>query len=501
MARIGAVILIVFAAGCSMHDDRSWIHPHREGLSFEAPDIDLTFYRSPQQRIGQDPDLSVAVAISGGGERAANFAAGIFVGLERIRHSAQPEHNALGEIDYASTISGGGMAMGVYVASLHDYVAAHRSLEGYSFEKAFDPAGGPGTDPDLRRHLERSYTDVLLEGMFSLTRLKFITRGNFLERSFNNELLGGTFRGDDLMLGDLFARAGEGPGPDYYLPFWVPNACSYENGAIFPFTPDILKLYQVTRYTHNLKHVTFSDDLPLDSPDYQRWIEAMPVSVGVTASGNFPGAVPATTLGSRMDPLNPWLHLFDGGLADNLGVMTALNLLRQEQRLDAEAEQPKVRRKVLLVIDAYQGTFAPFSKSRRSPTAVEITIRLMTISLDSWRGRHRAILRSVTESDDPDQQITCIFLNFEDLLGLYTYEPLFDDDFTEDDLRQLMQASDGQERGDDCAWSPYLMARSIATSFDVTPPEQRFLLAAGRYCARLHADEISEALGWKEKTD
>jgi len=501
MTRLNAVILLLLfltSPGCSMHDERSMIHPYRPPFKYEAPTIDLTRYRSPQQRPDQDPNLSVALAISGGGERAANFAAGVFLGLEEVAPHGDGERNALVEVDYASTVSGGGMAMGILISSMHDYVTANQSRRGYSLGDAllrYDKAN-PATDPNLFQHLERSFTEVLVNGLFDFLFVFGLDRGDLLEQTFDKELLGRDFRGRSLTLGDIFVRRGEREEEAYHLPMWIANASCYENGAIFPFTPDILDLYQITGYTHNLKQEKFDKDAALDTPRYRRWIDRMPVSVGMTASGNFPGAVPATTLQSRMDPLNPYLHLYDGGLADNLGVLTALEVLRQEQRLDRQREKRVVRRKLLLVIDAYEGTFAPFSSVARSPTEFEIMIRILTISLDSWRGRHRQILREVTVSDDPDQHITTVFFTFEDLVELTRYEELFDDQFTEADLAQLRKQFLKHAHGAETEWSPYLMARSIATSYDVTPAEQRFLLAAGRYSVRRHAKALREALGW-----
>jgi len=43
------------------------------------PAIDLSLYRSVQERAGQNPEIAVAMAISGGGHRAANFAVGVML--------------------------------------------------------------------------------------------------------------------------------------------------------------------------------------------------------------------------------------------------------------------------------------------------------------------------------------------------------------------------------------------------------------------------------------
>jgi hypothetical protein len=67
--------------------------------------VDLAEYRSVQERAAQDSDIVIVVAISGGGQRAGNFGTGVLLGLEEIK--AGPG-DLLDEVDYFSTVSGGG---------------------------------------------------------------------------------------------------------------------------------------------------------------------------------------------------------------------------------------------------------------------------------------------------------------------------------------------------------------------------------------------------------
>jgi hypothetical protein len=43
-----------------------------------------------------------------------------------------------------------------------------------------------------------------------------------------------------------------------YLPHWVANAATFENGAIFPFTPQHLRTYQIVGYAHQLNYSLIS---------------------------------------------------------------------------------------------------------------------------------------------------------------------------------------------------------------------------------------------------
>ena len=76
--------------------------------------IDLSKYKDVQTRAHQQSELTIVVAISGGGQRASNLAAGVMMGMEEIPHSYL-KGNLLQEVDYFSTVSGGSLAAGLYL--------------------------------------------------------------------------------------------------------------------------------------------------------------------------------------------------------------------------------------------------------------------------------------------------------------------------------------------------------------------------------------------------
>lgn len=65
-----------------------------------------------------DPDLLVGVAISGGGSRAATFAAAVLEALARVRvpDDAGGERSLLERVHYMSSVSGGSLATGYFAA-------------------------------------------------------------------------------------------------------------------------------------------------------------------------------------------------------------------------------------------------------------------------------------------------------------------------------------------------------------------------------------------------
>ena len=139
--RESALLALLFSmcllAGCGpTRYEPSYIYPLCD-RPYEECSVNLNAYKSAQQRInGQDPALTLAVAISGGGHRAANFGAGVLLELEQITIDNSPQSNVLSEIDYFSTVSGGGFAAAAYISSLHDHLYFKGTYDGYSFTKA-----------------------------------------------------------------------------------------------------------------------------------------------------------------------------------------------------------------------------------------------------------------------------------------------------------------------------------------------------------------------------
>ncbi len=336
----------------------------------EEPTIHLNAYESVQRRPGQRSDIALAVAISGGGMRAGNFAAGVLKALESVQVPGPggSRSNLLREVDYFSTVSGGGMAAGSYITHLLEYRRQHpedRNAAGFSFSQR-GHASPSESGRSWREALAKNYQASIAGSFFNPLMMTNLDRGDILEGRLDENVLG-LNDGKSLTLREVFVPKGGGT-PQ--VPYWITNGTIYENGAIFPFTPDILATYHINGYKHRMRNH------PLDDP-YD-----LPLAVGLKTSASFPVAIPATTLKSSRDPKNPRLYLLDGGVADNLGTVTALRLLHQD----------KAPRKILIVIDAYNGHVEPFSKAGALPGMTHTALRTTSISLDSAHQRVRNML-------------------------------------------------------------------------------------------------------------
>jgi predicted acylesterase/phospholipase RssA len=446
---------------------------HRLGPHI-APSMDLSSYRSVQDRPDQNPYLAVAMAISGGGHRAANFAAGVLLGLESFGGPTNA-CNLLNEVDYFSTVSGGGFTAGAYLASRYDYDQTQH-MEPYSFRSALEAEGGV-----LMTHLERDYQSTLLSAGVNMQMFGYKDAGDLLEEQFDNCILGAERRAGNysLQLGDVF-RAPNDPNP-VTLPYWFANATVYENGARFVFTPDMLQKYHVHEFTHRMT------DMALTNGTYE-----LPFSVAVKTSASFPVAIPATTFVCKdaADPLNTYLHLMDGGLIDNLGVRSAFEALHQD---------PAPRR-ILLVVDAYKGDVRPLSKSRTSPSGPQAAYRITKIALDADHGllKRNVRERAAAAASENRGPIEVVFLSFESLkpkatdrVGeieeeLAALRKVQADAILRRVQREINAALGQLELGKlklkiaQDAYAVYHDTRAIATSLNITPAEQQLLLRAGQ---------------------
>ena len=211
---------------CSNRQNPTMVHPVHPKLRpryLEEVPASLIGFKSPQERFptgspnGQDRNTALAVAISGGGHRAANFAIGVLMGLESVKLKAQ--RNLLMEADYFSTVSGGGMAAGAFISALHDSekrmefsltkamrvqdgvdrdVMQERCGSGYHRDKPEEWHTGKGADPCLKRNLERGLHGNLFRGLVAPA----LTRGEALEKTFDRKVLGSQWRQSSLKFKD-----------------------------------------------------------------------------------------------------------------------------------------------------------------------------------------------------------------------------------------------------------------------------------------------------------
>lgn len=266
------------------------------------------------------PKAFVGLALSGGGSRAANFSLATMQHLEAL--------GIMQHVTAISSTSGGGLAGAYYALNGHRLHA-----------EAGEQVWG-----DAKERFRTNFRDRwLLSSIapWSLIRTTFT-------HSDRTDLMAGLFD-DHLFGGARYAKLEGPPGPR--RPIWIANATNLsDNGRLFAFSEE----------EFNVKGSR---------------IDSFPISQAVAASAAFPGVFNSVTL--RHYKLAPaiiarqrtfpdsYVHLMDGGPADNLGVETLLRLAASASVSEPHPSQPtradgrpnSLRRQtiacLLIVVDAF----------------------------------------------------------------------------------------------------------------------------------------------------
>src|SRR5215831_7649276 len=225
-----------------------------------------------------------ALAISGGGSRAANFGAAFMLELQ--------QRGLLDQVDVISGVSGGTLP------------AVYYGLGGKT---------GAFTEPAVRQALGYDFQSSWIRRWFlpqNIFRywLSDFTRSDIMVQVFNNRLF------HKATFADLR------PYPKILL-----NSTVHNDHTRFTFTDDRFATLNSTLATYH-------------------------VANAVNASSAFPGAFQDVTLQKYVEPPQ-YLHLYDGGPIDNLGVQAIVNYLNQNI-LGASLDRLFPNGCVIVIIDA-----------------------------------------------------------------------------------------------------------------------------------------------------
>ena len=265
---------------------------------------------------GHDDPNFVAVAISGGGSRAAVFSAQVLFELQR--------YGLLEQVDVMSSVSGGSYTAALYALSCD--------------------ADAPRLCPDT---VEGPARMRWREGeVFDLLQRNFIVRwiGNWFwpDNVFRYWLT--YYDRTDIMaetLADnLFDRSSFG-NEGYRMWDLNPQRPNLVINATDNTFVDSLS--NVRRHRNGQFNFTFTKE-SFDA--IQSDVERFPVAYAVVASSAFPGAFQYVTLRDFAKHQERYVHLYDGGTSENLG-------LRAIDRIYAKLPEQGKRRALVLLIDAY----------------------------------------------------------------------------------------------------------------------------------------------------
>jgi NTE family protein len=355
--RAFVAILCVLAGGCAQWPATPRLE--QAGASGYRP--------AEASRPGQSDDLLVVLAISGGGTRAAALGYGVLEELRRTEVTVNGvKRRLLDEVDMISAVSGGTLP------------ATYFGLRG---EKTFEEFEGRV----LYHNLERDLVMRILSPVnwFRLPSSTFGRSDLFAEIYDETVFDGATFA-------DLKRPGG---------PFVIINGTDITTGARFSYTQDQFDAIcgDLSRVTLGRAVATSTALPPLLTPitlenrggtcgrKPPAWLAAAEAAAASKTGTPGRALLRARALQAYEDPGRPYIHLFDGGLSENLGlseVLRAFEILKVEPD---ETVLPALRRARTVVVIAANAVRFPdvdWDRSPAPPGKDTLTDQMWSIPVD-----------------------------------------------------------------------------------------------------------------------
>ena len=317
-------------------------------------------------RPGQSDDLLVVLAISGGGTRAAALGYGVLEELRRTEVTLNGvKRRFLDEVDVISAVSGGTLP------------ATYYGLRG---EKTFEEF----ESRVLARNLERE----LVVRILTPTNWFRLPSGTFGKSDLFAEIY------DETVFGHAtFADLQRANGP-----FVIINGTDVTAGARFSFTQDQFDAIcgDLSRVTLGRAIATSTALPPLLTPitlenrggtcgrKAPAWQRAAEAAVGESET---PGRalLRARALQAYDDPARPYVHLFDGGLSENLGlteVLRAFELLKVDPDETVLPALRRARKVVVIAVNALRFPEVDWDRFPAPPGTGTLTDQMWGIPVD-----------------------------------------------------------------------------------------------------------------------
>ena len=321
---LSAVVPAVLVSACT-----SFSHTNIQQADGNSEKSRATFAITAD-RPGSDPDTLMILALSGGGSRAAYLSASVMLRLEEVY--AQDGINLLHEVDAISSVSGGSLPAAYYVISADDGPGAY----------------GRVWDRDTVRELMRKdYIRRWFGNWFWPTNIgKFwftaYDRSDIMAQTFADNLfdnLNSLPPGRDLKIGQLLESR----------PYLVLNST---NGTATPVPEQTGNPEPGAPARKFGARFTFTDqDFDTISSD----INDYSLARAVMATATFPAVFNYMTLQDYRHSGTPacdnrdcFVHVFDGGNADNLGLKSVSGMLDE-----LPCQAGNYDRLVVILVDAY----------------------------------------------------------------------------------------------------------------------------------------------------
>ena len=347
-----AFLLIATLTGCAhrrVNTPRAQTAPASQG-----------YYFNPSARTNQSDDILFALAFSGGGTRAAAFAYGV---LEELRDIHLPDSNRrmLDEVDVISSVSGGSVTAAAY------------GIYGNRVFEVLEPAF-------LKRNVQRT---LIFQ---TLNPLRW---PSLWSSTYGRSELAADFYDQILFRGATFEQLRTNNSP--YL---VINGTDLTTGTRFDFTQHTFDFIgsDVSSYSiasavaassavpGALTPITLNNFCRPESVTLDEWIcNSTNVTTGRIARRS---RVMTSYLDSKQ---RPFIHLVDGGVSDNLGLLPLIDYLHSipySPRRQEAISQFKARKVVLISVNAYASPDRDWDQHEGPPGSVTTAAAAASHTLD-----------------------------------------------------------------------------------------------------------------------
>jgi predicted acylesterase/phospholipase RssA len=336
--RIRTVILVIALAlaGCTT------IPPQNKILTEKVGDSGYRLSNTPPGKNNSD-SLFVLLAFSGGGSRAAAFSYGV---LEKLRDTEigweGQRHRLLDEVDVISSVSGGSLPAAYYglfgdriFEDFSDKVL-YKSIQGTLLKRMFSPA-------NLVRLLSPRYgrTDILA---------KIFSEDIFEKKTFV----------------DLIDKQ--------VRPFLVINSTDISLGSRFEFTQQQFDLLNSDLSSYPIGHAVAASSAypglltPMTLHNYPKGPDFHPPEWIAEELRRHDPSRPRYSLGrdyqSYLLPGSPYIHLVDGGVSDNLGILPIIQFAGgalPNESIQIGVKQAAVKKFVIILVNAKQSGKVDFN--------------------------------------------------------------------------------------------------------------------------------------------
>lgn len=337
--------------------------------------------REAKRPKNNESDSLVVLTFSGGGTRAAAFAYGV---LEVLRNTEfiGPKGNRgrlIDTIDVITGVSGGSftaLAYGLYGDKLFDEYEQRflkRNVQGEIMSRTLNPFNWPTLWSDRwgRSELAANLYDEILFG------------------------------------GATFAELERGSGPLIMV-----MATDISTGARLGFTQPAFDIICSDLKSVRLARAAAASSAvplvlsPITLNNYGGTCGYKPPEWATAAADPNNPARPAARAMKRMEELasyedskeRPFLHLVDGGLADNLGMRSVLEALEQMEAVRLRGGKTpfdRIKRIIVVVVNSLSVPATTWDKSEAPPGNVEILIKATGVPIDRYSYETVELLRDI----------------------------------------------------------------------------------------------------------